>query len=231
MRVARHSLKPLLAALAVAAVALPIGACGREEEPDLSNGKALFVQKCGSCHQLGRAGTQGQTGPSLDASFKAALQDGFNRETVEGIVKDQIANVRKNSAMPANLVTGEDATDVAAYVAYATSRSGEDQGALATAGLEGATSGKQIFVAAGCGSCHTFSDAGTTGNVGPSLDELVDDARQQGQGSPEEYVQQSILDPDAVTVEGFQSGVMPSYEGRLSEKQVQALSEYLLGGE
>ena len=32
-------------------------------------------------------------------------------------------------------------------------------------------------------------------------------------------------------MEGFQSGVMPSYEGRLSEKQVQALSEYLLGGQ
>lgn len=230
MRVARHSLKPLLAALAAAAVALPLGACGREE-PDLANGKALFVQKCGSCHELGRAGTQGQTGPSLDASFKAALQDGFNRETVKGIVEDQIANVRRNSAMPANLVKGENATDVAAYVAFATSKSGEDQGALATAGLEGATGGREIFVAAGCGSCHAFSDAGTTGNVGPSLDELASSAGEQGQGSPEEYVQQSILDPDAVTAEGFQSGVMPSYEGRLSEKQVQALSEYLLGGQ
>jgi cbb3-type cytochrome c oxidase subunit III len=230
VRVARHSLKPLVAALAVAAVALPLGSCGREE-PDLINGKKLFVQKCGSCHQLGRAGTQGQTGPSLDASFNAALQDGFNRETVKGIVEDQIANVRRNSAMPANLVTGADATDVAAYVAYATSRSGEDQGRLATAGLEGATGGRQIFVAAGCGSCHAFSDAGTKGNVGPNLDELASTAGEQGQGSPEEYTQQSILDPDAVTAEGFQSGVMPSYEGRLSEKQVQALSEYLLGGQ
>jgi mono/diheme cytochrome c family protein len=230
VRVARHSLKPLIAALALASVALPLGACGREE-PDLANGKALFVQKCGSCHELGRAGTQGQTGPSLDASFKAALQDGFNRETVKGIVEDQIANVRRNSAMPANLVKGENATDVAAYVAFATSKSGEDQGALATAGLEGATGGREIFVAAGCGSCHAFSDAGTTGNVGPSLDELASSAGEQGQGSPEEYVQQSILDPDAVTAEGFQPGVMPSYEGRLSEKQVQALSEYLLGGQ
>ena len=229
MRVVRHSLKPLLAALAVAAVALPMGACGKEE-PDLANGKALFVQKCGSCHQLGRAGTQGQTGPSLDASFDAALQDGFNRQTVEGIVADQIANVRKNSEMPANLVTGTDRTDVAAYVAYATARSGEDQGALATAGLEGATSGKEIFVAAGCGSCHVFADAGTNGNVGPSLDELANAAGDR-QGSPEEYVQESILNADAFTVDGYQSGVMPSYEGRLTEKQVQALTEYLLGGQ
>ena len=230
MRVLRNSIKPLLAALAVAAVALPLGACGRDE-PDLANGKALFVQKCGSCHELGRAGTQGQTGPSLDASLDAALQKGFNRQTVEGIVADQIANVRKNSEMPADLVTGSDRTDVAAYVAYATARSGEDQGALATAGLEGATSGREIFVAAGCGSCHVFSDAGTNGNVGPNLDELANAAGDRGQGSAEEYTQESILNADAFTVDGYQPGVMPSYEGRLTEEQVQALTEYLLGGQ
>ena len=77
-----------------------------------------------------------------------------------------------------------DATDVAAYVAYATSRSGEDTGALATAGLEGATSGKQIFVAAGCGSCHVFADAGTNGNVGPSLDELASAAGDRVRARP-----------------------------------------------
>ncbi len=40
---------------------------------------------------------------------------------------------------------------------------------------------------------------------------------------------QSLVDPDAFVVEGFQAGVMPSFEGRLSEKQIQALTEYLLG--
>jgi hypothetical protein len=43
-------------------------------------------------------------------------------------------------------------------------------------------------------------------------------------------VRQSVLDPDAVVADGFQPGVMPSYEGRLTDEQVQALSEYLLGG-
>ena len=36
--------------------------------------------------------------------------------------------------MPAKLVTGDDAEDVAAYVAYATARGGEDTGALAEVG-------------------------------------------------------------------------------------------------
>jgi mono/diheme cytochrome c family protein len=226
---ARNTVKATLAGLAAAAVALPLAACGRDE-PDLTNGKAQFVQQCGSCHALSRAGTQGQTGPDLDAAFQAGLRAGMDRETVEGVVRDQIANVRKSSAMPANLVTGHDARDVAAYVAYATDKSGEDQGALAQAGLEGATSGEQIFVAAGCGSCHVLAKAGTNGSIGPSLEDLASAAAEREPGtSAEDYVRQSILDPEAFTVEGFQSGVMPSYQGRLTDRQVQALVDYLLG--
>jgi mono/diheme cytochrome c family protein len=225
---ARNTVKPLLAALAAAAVALSLAACGRQED-DLTNGKALFTERCGSCHELARAGTQGQTGPSLDAAFRTALADGENRQTVEGIVHDQILHPRKSSQMPAGLVKGENAQDVAAYVAYAASRSGEDQGALAQAGLAGATTGEQIFTAAGCGACHTFGKAGTNGNIGPNLDELAAQAGNRTDLSPEEYTSESILDPDAFTAEGFQSGVMPAYEGRLNEKQVQALTEYLLG--
>jgi mono/diheme cytochrome c family protein len=226
---AANTVKASLAALSALVLALALSACGRDE-PDLSNGKAQFVQQCGSCHALSRAGTQGQTGPDLDAAFRGALRAGMDRDTVQGVVRDQIANVRRSSAMPANLVTGDDARDVAAYVGFATDKPGEDEGALAQAGLEGATSGEQIFVAAGCGSCHTLAKAGTNGTIGPSLDDLASAAGEREPGtSPEEYVRQSLLDPDAVTVEGFQSGVMPSYEGRLDDKQVQALVDYLLG--
>jgi cbb3-type cytochrome c oxidase subunit III len=215
--------RSVLAVGAAALAALPLGACGRDE-PDLSNGKAQFVQQCGSCHVLSRAGTQGTQGPSLDAAFQAALADGLDRDTVKGIVQDQVANPRRGSIMPADLVTGDDADDVAAYVAYATARSGEDQGALAQAGLAGAKSGEQIFTAAGCGGCHTFGKAGTQADIGPSLDDLAS----AGGGSPEEYVRQSILDPDAEIAEGFDAGVMPSFEGRLTDQQIQALTDYLL---
>jgi cbb3-type cytochrome c oxidase subunit III len=226
---ARNTVRLPLAALATVVVGLALAACGRDEA-DLTNGKAQFVQRCGSCHTLGRAGTQGQQGPNLDTAFRTALRDGIDRETVQGVVRHQIANVRRSSIMPRNLVTGDDARDVAAYVAFASGKSGEDQGALAQAGLAGATTGKQIFTAGGCGSCHTFSDAGTNGTIGPNLDDLAKAAGSREAGtSPEEYVKQSILDPEAFTVSGFQRGVMPSYQGRLDDKQVQALADYLLG--
>jgi mono/diheme cytochrome c family protein len=225
---ARNTATSLVAALVVAAAALSLAACGRDEA-DLSNGKALFTERCGSCHILGRAGTQGRTGPDLDAAFRSALAGGMDRETVEGVVHKQILNPRKNSAMPPELVKGDDARDVAAYVGFAAARTGEDQGALAQAGLAGATTGEQIFTAAGCAACHTLAKANATGNIGPSLDELAAAAGEQG-GSPEDYVSESLTDPDAVVADGFQAGVMPSYEGRLTEKQLQALARYLLEG-
>ena len=224
---ARGSLKPLIVALVVAAAALSLAACGRDEA-DLSNGKARFVEKCGSCHVLGRAGTAGPTGPDLDAAFRSALADGMDRETVEGIVHKQILNPRKNSVMPAELVSGDDARDVAAYVGFAAARSGEDEGALAAAGLSEATTGEQIFTAGGCAGCHALAKANATGNIGPSLDDLA--AAAGDGGSPEDFVIESVLDPDAEVAEGFQPGVMPSYEGRLNEEQLQALAEYLLDG-
>jgi len=214
--------------MVVTSAALSLTACGRDEA-DLSNGKALFTEKCGTCHVLGRAGTQGTTGPDLDAAFRSALADGMDRETVEGIVHDQILNPRKNSAMPAEIFTGDDARDVAAYVGFAAAKTGEDEGALAQAGLAGATTGEQIFTAAGCAACHTLAKANASGNIGPSLDELAQVAGEQ-EGSPEDYVRESVIDPDAVVAEGFQAGVMPAYEGRLNDEQLQTLAEYLLEG-
>ena len=225
MSLARNTVTSLLV---TATAVLSLAACGRDE-PDLSNGKAMFVEKCGSCHVLGRAGTAGPTGPDLDAAFRSAIASGMNRDTVQGVVHDQILNPRKNSQMPAELVTGEDAKDVAAYVAFAAARTGEDEGQLAQAGLANATSPEQIFTAAGCAGCHTLAKANATGTQGPSLDDLAQSAA-QASGSPDEYVRESILDPDAEVAQGFQPGVMPSYEGRLTDEQLQTLVEYLLEG-
>jgi mono/diheme cytochrome c family protein len=223
-----NTVKGVVAALCAASLALPIGACGREDEPDLSSGKAMFVEKCGSCHELGRAGTAGTQGPSLDAAFQTALADGMDRDTVEGIVHDQILNPRMNSSMPADLVTGKDAEDVAAYVGYAAARSGDDEGALASAGLAQATTGEQIFTAGGCAGCHTFAPAGSNANIGPNLDDLASTAADREPGtSAEDYIRESLTAPDAFLAEGF-GNAMPSYEGRLTDEQIQAVVDYLL---
>lgn len=124
-----------LAALA-AVGALALAGCGESlkgDRADLVRGKQLFVSRCGACHTLARAGTRGVVGPDLDAAFAQALQDGFRRNTVRGVVKEQILSPSTAGRMPAKIVTGQDAVDVAAYVAYAAAKPGEDEGPLASA--------------------------------------------------------------------------------------------------
>ncbi len=67
-------------------------------------------------------------------AFGPARRDGLGATTVEGVVYDQIGNTRRSSKMPPDLVTGQDARDVAAYVAAVAGRPGKDVGALAAAG-------------------------------------------------------------------------------------------------
>lgn len=125
-----------MSALAAAALIVVVGAgCGRDGGGDNQiAGKEQFVQKCGSCHTLARAGTKGIQGPNLDQAFGPSRRDGLGEKTVEGVVHRQIENVRSGSIMPADLLTGADAKDVAAYVAAVAGQKGKDVGALAAAG-------------------------------------------------------------------------------------------------
>jgi mono/diheme cytochrome c family protein len=77
------------------------------------HGRDLFVQNCGSCHTLDAAGTVGQIGPNLgDISI------------TEGNVRTAIRiGGRGSGNMPPNLLTGQDAQDVAAFVAASASGS------------------------------------------------------------------------------------------------------------
>ena len=136
-----------LAAAALAVGALALSACGRDDA-DLVNGKTQFVNKCGACHALARAGTKGTQGPSLDSAFVQGRRDGMTAKTVEGVVYRQIAHPRRGSIMPAGLVKGDDQRDVAAYVGEAAGIPGQDKGALADAGKP-KTSNKPILAKAG----------------------------------------------------------------------------------
>lgn len=123
------------AAMVASATALLAG-CGSDvkgEHADLVAGKRLFVQRCGACHQLARASTSGTVGPDLDEAFVQSLQEGFERSVVKGVVREQVLYPNASGKMPGKLVTGQDAVDVAAYVAYAAARPGQDTGALASA--------------------------------------------------------------------------------------------------
>jgi mono/diheme cytochrome c family protein len=125
---------------AIVAVVPALSACGgvKDPQPDVVAGKQLFVQKCGACHTLNRASTKGTQGPDLDDAFQQSLKEGFGETAVRGVVYKQILfpNRLTNAQgvkMPAKLVSGQDAHDVAAYVASVASKTGRDSGRLATA--------------------------------------------------------------------------------------------------
>jgi cytochrome c oxidase subunit II len=93
----------------------------------------------------------------------------------------------------------------------------------------GGNSGAATFSANGCGSCHAFKPAKSTGTIGPDLDNLAADAQKAGKPLAA-YVKESIVDPDAYIVPGYQKGVMPTTFGQsLSAPQVDALVAYLTG--
>ncbi len=73
-----------------------------------------------------------------------------------------------------------------------------------------AAAGETVFESTGCGSCHTLEAAGSTGTIGPNLDEAKPDAD---------------LVVDRVT-NGM--GAMPSFKGQLSEKQIQDVAAYVV---
>ena len=81
------------------------------EEQPLSaaeeHGRTLFVENCGSCHTLDAAGTTGQIGPDLG---DIPLDEADVRRAIE-------IGGTGSGTMPQNLVTGQDAADVAAFVA------------------------------------------------------------------------------------------------------------------
>ena len=205
------------------AAALAVAGCELKDAGDNEiNGKALFVEKCAACHALDRAGTAGTIGPDLDAAFRRARADGLGRGTIAGVVEGQILHPRRGSRMPPGLVTGEDAEDVAAYVAMVAAVPGRDMGRLADVGVEaGGPAGRRVCARAGCGSCHRLADAGSRGTTGPDLDAALD-------GDSRAAIRRSIVAPEAAVAEGFQAGVMPGdYAQRLSRKQLDTLVEYL----
>jgi len=134
----------VLGAAALATGVLTLAACGGSGsgsggvEGDLVNGKQKFTVTCGSCHQLQAAGTKGLTTitvtsgdakgrsvpvPNLDNAFRGARQQGFKESEFQGVVEDWIRNAEP--PMPRDLLTGNDARDVAAYVATVAGRSPE----------------------------------------------------------------------------------------------------------
>jgi mono/diheme cytochrome c family protein len=121
---------------ASAALALAAAGCGNEREVD-TRGAELFAERCGGCHTLEAAGTEGSNpeervaGPNLNA----------RRET-----KDQVLYAIRNGGfsgaiMPQNIVVGEEAEAVAEFVAEYAGRDATEPPGLKPQGTNGSGQG------------------------------------------------------------------------------------------
>ena len=203
----------MLRAALVCLAALALAGCGTggltSEGADIPDGKLLFTQNCGSCHTLREAGTMGSTrnpiaAPNLDDAFAGARMEGFEESAIQEVVRHQIEYAAE--PMPRNLVEGEEADAVAAYVA-AVAANPEAKVALPPGA--GGNDPKLLFQS-NCGSCHVLADAETQGTVGPNLD----------QAKPQ--LQQAVRQ-----IENGGGG-MPPFKGQLTEQQIQTLAEYVV---
>ena len=244
-------MRTLAAASGLAAAALLAAGCGTggisKGKADTAHGKQLFQERCGSCHTLADAGTQGKIGPNLDDAFAGPRREGFKESTIRNVVHGQVKYAIENPAgfvkgpnggdlpapgMPRNLVTGDDAQDVAAYVASVAGVSAGGSATTTTAttnsaptatttqtetattttsggGSDLVAQGKDVFAKSGCASCHTLKDAGATGTVGPNLDEAK---------PSKDLVVERVTNGKAP---------MPSFKGQLTGQEIQAVAEYV----
>ncbi|MCC6935428.1 MAG: c-type cytochrome [Thermomicrobiales bacterium] len=87
--------------------------------------------------------------------------------------------------------------------------------------------GQQLASSLGCTGCHTVD--GSAG-VGPTWQGLYGHNVTFTDGSSatvdDAYITESILDPNAKVVEGFQP-LMPSFEGRVTDADIQAIIAYI----
>ena len=94
-------------------------------------------------------------------------------------------------------------------------------------GMSSVDFGKNLFTQQGCNACHTVDGKPL---VGPTLFKKFGLTEKFTDGTSvkidENYIRESLMDPNAKVVAGFPP-VMPTYKGRLTDKQVNALIDYL----
>ena len=218
---------------AIAAVVLLASGCGyggvatADSHPDVQNGQTLFASNCGFCHSLQAAGTSATIGPNLDNAFafSADRKHGFAESTIMNVVLDQIRlgsgpiatytdpehgveGLTPQTEMLPNIVRGQDAIDVAAYVASVAGMNGY----VIPVDLASLTTGASIFKLGPCAGCHTLKAAGTTGTRGPNLDQVASQLSLA-------FIVDRVTDG---------AGNMPALGSQLTAAQIQAVAKYVL---
>jgi len=129
--------------------------------------------------------------------MRCAILPGMRRSTIALVL------VAGSLALVGAGCGGDDDSDSAEPPAATTTEGG--------GGTGDAAKGEEVFASAGCGGCHTFEAAGSTGSVGPNLDDLAP--------SFDEVVTQ-------VTNGG---GAMPAFGGDLTEQEINDVAAFVSG--
>ena len=142
----------------------------------------------------------------ITAIFVPKRSPGFPKRLDAYIVVSALLFIAQMSAVV--WVTGTQETEEETHAAE--TGGGATEGGTTTEAPAGdAAAGKQVFESAGCVACHTLADAGSTGTVGPNLD----DAK-----PPATLVVTRVTDG---------AGAMPSFKDKLTEQQIQDVAAYV----
>ncbi|MDA7427370.1 cytochrome-c oxidase, cbb3-type subunit III [Primorskyibacter aestuariivivens] len=184
------------------------------EDPELltyanNAGAAVFRTWCAQCHGSGAAGAQASGYPNLldDDWLWGGDIEAIHETIAYGIRNEENDNARF-SQMPAFGDILEE-QEVASVVNYVMSLSGEAQDASLVA------AGEEIYLD-NCAACHMDEGTGDRFQGAPNLTDAI-------------WLYGGSYDALMETVTNSRYGVMPPWEGRLSEAEIRAVATYVHG--
>lgn len=219
-------------------------------------GAELFETNCSGCHGIKGEGIQGLA-PALNDShfFTGRVQEVGWQGALEDYIISTVSVGRPVSTRPELYVGGgrpampawsqqyggplreDQIGNLAAFILNweATALGDVELAELPTptpgAGeaADPVARGQQLYVSTGCAGCHAVEGI-SNGVVGPNLTQIGQLAATRKDGlSAEDYIRESILDPNAYLVEGYQSNIMPqTYSQQLGNRELDDLVAFLL---
>ena len=207
----------------------------KESASDENPGLALIKSNgCTSCHTLDGSPLVGPSFKGLWGRSEKVKIDGVLKDVVvdEKYLKESILNPNAdivegfNAGMMSSYkgkLSDKDIGNIIEYFKNPNAKKKEDVKAKAT----------EILESNGCLGCHSTDGSPLVGpsykgifgrkvkvKIDGTLKEVVSDAS---------YLRESILDPNAKVVDGFSAGMMSSYKGKLSDKDIDILIAYFKG--
>jgi mono/diheme cytochrome c family protein len=242
-----------LAAASILAIGLAATACGSEgisskvssDKPNIAHGADLFAERCAGCHTLDIVGAQG--GATLIKDRERVDGPNFNvrKETTDSVLYAIRNGGFSGAIMPENIVVGQDANDVAQFLAKYAGRESKPTATPQTpqpTGGGGAPTPTGTTTTPEAGTTST-PEAGTTSTPQGGAQQAaaqgkqvftancaschtLKDANAKGQVGPN----LDDLKPDAQTVQRQVTnggGAMPAFKGQLSDAEIRAVAQYV----